>query len=93
MNILNIVNNMNIVYDAINNYTQRVPRLQLYRGLHVFEEQEAYDSLINEPNNTVILYDERNNHKYYFGKINGQIYHVITNTDMTNVYCVRILDY
>jgi hypothetical protein len=83
---------VNIVSNAINMSLLERPRLILHRSLHVFEEQEAYESLINQPNNTIILFDERSNHKYYFGKLNGQIYHVITNSNMTTIYCVRLLD-
>ena len=83
---------LNFIFNAVNNYNPFV-RLGLYRGLHYFEEQEAYNSLINEPENTVILFDIRMDNRYYFGKFNnGGIYHIITNWDLNIVRCVRLID-
>jgi hypothetical protein len=84
-------NQLNFIFNAVNNYNPFV-RLGLYRGLHYFEEQEAYNSLINEAINTVILFDIRMNNRYYFGKFNGGIYHIITDGELNVVRCVRLID-
>ena len=84
-------NQLNFIYNAVNNYNPST-RMVLYRALHFFEEQDAYNSLVNEPENTVILFDTRMNNRYYFGKFNGEIYHIITDGDLNVVRCVRLID-
>jgi hypothetical protein len=91
---MNIVENesRDIICNAINSNNIQYQRPVLYRSLNILEEKEAFESLINEPDNTIILYDDRNNHRYYFGKFNNQVYHVVTKSDMTFIYCVRQIE-
>lgn len=81
-----------IIFNAINgvnniNNVERRP--VLYRQLSYAEEREMYEHMINEPNNTVIFYDERHLHRYYFAKFNHIVYHIVTNSDMTRIYTIR----
>jgi hypothetical protein len=86
--ILNIINNY------INNYNPyNPPQPVLYRGLHINEEQDAYQEVIVQPNGTVILYGERMNHKYYFAKFNEIVYHIVTNEEMSKIYCIRVIEF
>ena len=78
---------------VINNYNPyNPPHPVLYRGLHINEEQDAYEEVIVQPNGTVILYGERMNHKYYFAKVNDIVYHIVTNEEMSRIYCIRVIE-
>lgn len=81
--ISNVVNNFNPFYP---------PRPSLYRGLHIFEEQEGYDQVIYQENESVILYIERQGYFHYFSKFNGQVYYIVTNEELSRVYCIRVID-
>lgn len=81
------------ISDAVNNFNPfQPPRPALYRGLHIFEEEEGYDQVINQQDGTVILYDERQNYRHYFYKFNGQVYYIVTNGEMNRIYCIRIIE-
>lgn len=81
--ILGVINNYN-PYDP--------PRPVLYRGLHLDEEQEAYYEIIDQINGMVILYADRMNYRYYFAKFNDTVYHIVTNGEMSRVYCIRVIE-
>lgn len=85
-NKLNIIN-MNAIICAINNFNPLRPRL--YRSLNVHSEFDAYQRVINMPENSYILYLTRLNHSYYFTKTNNQVFQVVTNEDLSDVYVVR----
>ena len=81
------LSNMNNVVYAINNFNSARPRL--YRSLNVHLEFEAYQRVINMPDNSYILYLTRPSHLYYFCKVNNQVFQVVTNEDFSDVYVVR----
>lgn len=84
-------NQLNFIFNAVNNYNPFV-RFGLYRALHFIEEEEAYNSLVNEPDNTVIMFNSRMNNRYYFGKFNGEIYHIVTDEELTIIRYIRRMD-
>lgn len=69
-----------------------IRNLTLYRSLQYGEEKEAYSMITDEPNETIMLYTSRNNHRYYFAKFNGQVYHIVTNEALTVLFSIRIID-
>jgi hypothetical protein len=79
--------NMDTVIYAINNFNSTRPRL--YRSLNVHSEFDAYQRVINMPDNSYILYLTRPLHLYYFCKLNNQVFQVVTNEDFSDVYVVR----
>lgn len=81
------------ISNAVNNFDPLLPpRPTLYRGLHIFEEDEGYNQVINQENGSVILYDERQNYRHYFYKFNEQVYYIVTNGEMSRIYCIRIIE-
>ncbi len=85
------VQELNIIYNAINNYfmpRDQPIRTRLYRQLNYMEEREMYEMANNEPDGTIFLYNSRHNHRYYCMKIYGRVYHIVTNDDLTDVYSV-----
>jgi hypothetical protein len=78
---------MNTIISVINNFNQVRPRL--YRSLNVQSEFDAYQRVINMPENSYILYTSRLYHCYYFCKFNNSIFQVVTNEDLSDVYIVR----
>lgn len=78
---------INIITNAINNFNPSRPRL--YRSLNIHSEYDAYQTIINMPENSYILYLTRLSHLYYFCKFNNQIFQVVTNEDLSDVYVVR----
>lgn len=84
---------MDAISNAINNFNPyEARRPSLYRGLHIFEEYEGYDQIINQENGTTILYDERQNFRHYFSKFNDQVYYIVTSGDLDRIYCIRIIE-
>lgn len=82
---------VNIIYNAVNNYF--MPRDQpvhprLYRQLNYIEERDMYEMAMNEPGGTIFLYNSRHNHRYYCMKIDGRVYQIVTNEDLTDIYSV-----
>ena len=55
--------------------------------------QEMYIQMINCHNNTLIFYDERNLHRYYFAKFSDIVYHIVTNSDISRIYSIRNIEY
>lgn len=81
------------ITQIVHNYNPHTIRqLTLYRSLQYGEEKEAYRMIIEEPNETIMLYTSRNNHRYYFSKFNGQVYHIVTNESLTVLFSIRIID-
>ncbi len=68
-------------------------RPSFYRQLSFSEEREMYDRLVESPNNTIVLYDIRHSHRYYFGKINERIYQVVTSEDFSRIYTAHIINF
>lgn len=92
--IWNAVNNFNNINNNNINVNSPPPRNpSLHRSLRINEEQDMYNEIIDQPNGTVILYSERLNHRYYFCKINDSVYHIITNQEMSQIYCIRVIEY
>jgi len=75
--------------NGVNNGNEYFRRPVLYRQLSYGEEREMYNQMVNEPNNTVIFYDERHLHRYYFAKFNNIVYHIVTNSDISRIYTIR----
>jgi len=81
------------IVQIVHNYNPHTIRqLTLYRSLQYGEEKEGYNMIIEEPNETIILYTVRNNHRYYFAKFNEQVYHIVTNEALTVLFSIRIID-
>lgn len=79
-----------IIFNAINGVNNgNFMRPILYRQLSYGEERDMYNQMVNEPNNTVIFYDERHLYRYYFAKFNNTVYHIVTNSDMSRIYTIR----
>jgi len=84
-----------ILFNAINDHNNlngNYVRPVLYRQLRYNEEREMYNQLTDAPNNTVIFYDERQFHRYYFVKFNYRPYHIVTNSDMSRIYTIYELN-
>lgn len=81
-----------IIFNAINginNGNEYFIRPVLYRQLSYGEERDMYNQMVNEPNNTLIFYDERHLYRYYFAKFNDTVYHIVTNSDISRIYTIH----
>lgn len=82
---------MEVIWNAVNSYNPYVPsRPILVPNLNTIRTDMAYEDIMNEPNFTIHLVDERARWKTFFCKVNGQVYDIVTDSDVEVVYRVQI---
>jgi hypothetical protein len=83
---------MEIIWNAVNDYNPYVPyQPVLVPNLNTIRTDMAYEEILGEPDFTIQLVDERPRWKTFFCKVNGQVYEIITDEDLTIIHRVRIV--
>jgi uncharacterized radical SAM superfamily Fe-S cluster-containing enzyme len=81
------------IMNAVNQYNPDEPRpLVLLPTLNTYATRMAYEDIINEPETTAHRVLQRRNFLFFFYKLNGQVYQVITDREATVVYSVSLIE-